>query len=110
MFYSIGGRDSDFGWKYDAHGGENLRRARGGKFENIFENVFRDPWKIFTNASENAERPTILDFPAKFSIIQTVKPEGKTLSQFRVSDLRNRNIVLAFSLFCDLSFYFWLFF
>jgi len=89
---SRGGRGNDFNWKYDAYGGENLRRARGGKFENIFENVFRDPWKIFTNANMNVERPTIFDFPSKFSMIQVIRPQENSLAQFQVGDFKNRQI------------------
>jgi curved DNA-binding protein CbpA len=89
---SRGGQDNDFNWKYDANGGENLRRARGGKFENIFDNVFKDPWKIFTNASTSTERPTILDFPSKFSIIQTAQHQNNILAQFQVGDVKNRQI------------------
>jgi len=89
---SRGGRDNDFNWKNDTNGSDGLRRARGGKFENIFENVFNDPWKIFTNATANTERPTILDFPSKFSIIQTVQPHENSFAQFQVGDVKNRQI------------------
>jgi len=88
---SRGGRGNDFNWKYDANGGEGLRRARGGKFENILENVFKDPWKIFTSAN-TTERPTILDFPSKFSIIQTVQHQENSFAQFQVGDVKNRQI------------------
>lgn len=79
---SGGSRNMGFDWDAVSRAGESIRKQRGKDFENTYKSQFDDPWKIFTNG--DSARPTILEFPSKFSLLQSVKPANGSLGQYDI--------------------------